>query len=176
MSEVALAPLSSLWSAMAPRRPAAATPLPDVGAIAAAAETHGRADGRAAAETELEPLRTILSASIGALEAAREIDAAALQPLFVELVTRIASAVIDGELRQSPEVVGRLVEATLAAVTTDGATVIRLSVDDAARMSGDPRVVADPELASGELRVETPQHIVAASLDARLMAILCGLA
>src|SRR5207237_10539747 len=103
----------------------------------AAAEAHGYACGRADAEAALAPLRLAVEQAIAGLQAAHAIEPAALQPLFADLVIRIAGAVIDGELRQSADAVERLVAAGLAAIEIDGAATIRLSPGDAARLALD---------------------------------------
>lgn len=175
MSEVALAPLSTLWSAMSPCRPVEIVPV-DVGAIAAAAEAQGRAAGRAEALAEVEPLRAALLAATAGLERAQAIEPATLQPLFTDLVTRICTAVVGAELRLSPNVVARLVAAALSAVESGGDALVYLSPDDATLLSSELAAIPDPELANGEVRVETPAHVVAASLAGRLAAIVEGLA
>lgn len=175
MSEAALAPLSTLWSAMSPRRAPEIVPV-DVGVIAAAAEAQGHAAGRAEALAEVEPLRAALGTATAGLERAATIDPAALQPLFIDLVTRICTAVVGAELRLSPDIVTRLVAAALAAVECGGDALVYLSPADAALVSGDLAAIADPELVDGEVRLETPAHVVAASLAGRLAAIVEGLA
>ena len=177
MSDVMLAPLSTLWSAMAPAARPAAAPPPDVGAIAAAAEAQGYARGLAEAEVALAPALAALAGAVAALEAALVIDPQALQPLFVDLVTRIASAVVDGELRQSREGVERLVTEALAGVEGGGPTSLHLSPADAAAIGAPEGVtlVIDPDLVPGEIRVETTAHVIAASLNARLAAIVGAL-
>ncbi|QXQ08066.1 hypothetical protein KX816_08850 [Sphingosinicellaceae bacterium] len=188
MSDAMLAPLSTLWSAMSPARPAVTPPV-DVGAIAAAAEAQGFARGRDEVDAALAPAFTTLAAAVAALDAALVIDPATLQPLFVDLVTRIASAVVGGELRQSGDAVERLVAEALGAVEGGSEATLHLSADDASffrhpRLRGDdgedsgsdlPRIVIDPDLAPGEIRVETATHVFAASLDARLAAIVGAL-
>lgn len=180
MSDVMLAPLSTLWNAMAPATRPVAPPPVDVGAIAAAAEAQGFARGQAEAEAALAPALAALAAGVAALDAAQIVESATLHPLFVDLVTRIASAVVGGELRQPQDAVGRLVAEALVAVEGGGEVTLHLSADDAAffpgEMSGDwPRFVVDPDLAAGEIRVETAAHVIAASLDARLAAIVGAL-
>lgn len=174
MSEAVLAPLSTLWTALSPRV-APATPPPDVGAIAAAAEAQGHARGVAEAEALLAPRHAALTAALAAAAAAQTIDAATLQPLFVELVSNIAAAVIDGELRQSSEAVGRLVAAALAAVESDGAPTLYVGIDAECAFDGFITIV-DPDLPPGAIRVETARHVVATSLQARLAAIVAGTA
>ena len=176
MSDVILAPLSTLWSAMSPVRPVVAAPI-DVGPITAAAEAQGFARGQAEAETGLAPALAALTAAAAALDAALVIDPASLHPLFVDLVTRIASAVVDGELRQSRDAVERLVTEALAAVENGGPTSLHLSPADAAAIAAPEglTLVIDPDLAPSEIRVETAAHVIAASLDARLAAIVGGL-
>lgn len=175
MSEAVLTPLSTLWSALAPRS-AATTPPPDVGAIAAAAEAQGHARGLAEAEAALAPRLQALDAALAALDAALVIDPAALQPVFAELATRIAEAVIGGELRQSPVLVERLAAEALAAVTVDGETMLYVAPDDPLPGGLGVRVAVDPELAPGSVRVETAGHVVAAGLADRLAAVVAGLA
>ncbi len=163
--------LASLWSAMSPRARPAAPPLPDVGAIAAAAEAQGYARGRDEAEAALVPERAALAAAAAELRAACAIDPEALRPLFVDLVTRVAAAVIDAELQTSLASVRRLVDVALASIEGDGEAVIHLCPEHAARLDAIP----DPDLAPGEVRLETPRHVVAASLAARLAAIVADL-
>ena len=121
MSEATLAPLSMLWSALGPR-PAAVPDVPDVGSIAAAAAAQGRAEGRAEAEAELAPLHAALADAATALRAAQAIDAETLQPLFADLVARIASAVVDAELQAGPAVIDRLVAAARRPIRRPGAS------------------------------------------------------
>ena len=167
------ASLASLWTAMNPRpRPVAPLPPADVGAIAAAADAQGFARGRAETEAGLARERAALAAAIAELQRARVIDAETLRPLLVDLVTRIAAAAIDLELRSSLAPIERLVATALAAIEDDGATIVYLCPDHAARLNA----TADPDLAPGEVRVETPQHVVAASLAARLAAVVADLA
>lgn len=170
-SEAAAASLSSLWSAMTPRTRPLAPPPPDVGAIAAAAEAQGYARGRDDAEAALVPERAALRAAVAALDAACAIDPEALRPAFVDLVTRIAEAVIGAELKLSLDAVARLVDAGLASIETAGEAAVYVSPDHAARLGA----VADPDLAPGEVRIETPHHVVAASLAARLAAVVADL-
>ncbi|TRW14097.1 FliH/SctL family protein [Glacieibacterium frigidum] len=172
MSEAAT--LTSLWRAMAPRVAEPVAP-PDVGAIAAAADAAGEARGRAEERAAIEPLRAALTAAESALVAATAIDAEALQPLFADLVTRVARAVVEAELRTSPEAIERLVAAALASIEVDGAPVLHLSAADAALLETQLAVVIDPTLAPGDIRVETPRHVVAASLTARLGEIVGSL-
>lgn len=176
MSDVMLAPLSTLWTAMSPARAVVAPPV-DVAAIAAVAEAQGFARGQAEAEGALAPALAALAAAAAALDAALLIDPATLHPLFVDLVARIASAVVDGELRQSCEAVERLVTEALAALENGGPTSLHLSPADAAAIAAPEGIalVIDPDLAPGEIRVETAAHVIAASLDARLAAIVGGL-
>ena len=198
MSEAAT--LTSLWRAMAPRTVVAEAP-PSVGEIAAAADAAGEARGRTQERAALEPLRAVFAAAEQALTAAAAIDADTLQPLFADLVTRVARAVVDAELRTGPDAIARLVSAALASIEIEGDPVLHLSAADAALLSGrhpgesrDPSpdaqmmgpgmhrddgcgatIVIDPSLAPGEMRVETPRHVVAASLHARLAEIVAGL-
>lgn len=172
MSEAAT--LSSLWRAMAPRV-AEPVALPDVGAIATAADAAGEARGRAEERAALAPLRTALTAAERALAAAAVIDAETLQPLFAELVARVARAVVDGELRTGSEAIAALVAAALASVDVDGEPVLHVSAADAVRLGTSLAVVVDPALAPGEIRVETPGHVIAASLNARLAEIVGAL-
>ena len=175
MFEVAT-PLAALFTALGPRVFGAVAPI-DVAALTAAAEAVGEARGRAVAEAELEPLKSALASAIQAAEAAAVIDCMTLQPLFYALVSRIASAAIDAELRQSPEGLQRLVATALAAIETK-ATQVRLSERDAALLAKagiDVPVVVDPALADGDIRVDAARHIVAVSLPARLAEIVAGL-
>ena len=175
MFEVAT-PLAALFTAMGPRVFGAVPPI-DVAALTAAAEAVGEARGRAVAVTELEPLKSALASAIQAAEAAAVIDCMTLQPLFYALVSRIASVVIDAELRQSPEGLQRLVATALAAIETK-ATQVRLSERDAALLAKagiDVPVVVDPALADGDIRVDAARHVVAESLPARLAEIVAGL-
>ena len=177
MSETAAAaPLSALWRAITPCSPAATPTPPSVGEIAAAADAAGETRGRAAAQAELAPARAALVAATHALEAAVTIDADTLQPLFAELVTRIAGAVIDAELRMSPAVIERLVTAALAAIEVDTPATLHLSAYDAAHLATPLTVVVDAALEPGEIRVETAHHVVAASLTSRLAEIVAGTA
>ncbi|WP_419815207.1 hypothetical protein [Glacieibacterium sp.] len=165
----AATPLSALLWAMNPGLIAA--PSPDCGAIAAAADAVGYARGWTEAEAALQPLRDRLGQAAQALDAASVIDPASLTPLFVTLVRRIAEVVVDGELRQSPEVLERLVASAFAAVDTEGAT-LRLSPRDAALLG---MGTIDLELSDGEIRVDTARHVVAASLATRLAEAVAGL-
>ena len=173
MSEAAA--LSHLWRAMAPRAVIAPPTPPSVGEIAAAADAAGEARGRAAERAALEPLRTTLAAAEGAWRAAMTIDTETLQPLYADLVTRLAQAVVDGELRASPAAIERLVAAALAAVEVDGDATLYLCEADAAHYR-EANAVVDATLSPGEIRLETPRHVVAASLSARLAEIVAGTA
>ncbi len=176
--------LASLFAAMGPRT-AATPPATNVEAIAAAAEARGRAVGRAEAEAELAPLLDLLRAAVGRVDAACTIDAEGLAPLFADLVGRVARAVIEGELRLSGDAVARLVATALAAVEVAGSVMVFASEADhdlLVRHSGDdrkeappPTFLIDPTLAPGDIRVETPKHVVTASLTARLAEIVAAL-
>jgi flagellar biosynthesis/type III secretory pathway protein FliH len=172
MSEAAT--LGALWRAMAPCVTASVA-APSVGEIAAAADAAGEARGRAGERAALAPLRAALAAAERAMASALAVDADALQPLFVDLVTRVARAVVEVELRTAPDAVARLVAAALASIEIDGDPVVHLSASDAALLDTPLVVVVDPALAPGSIRVETPRHVVAASLEARLAEIVAAL-
>ena len=172
------ASLAALFAAMGPRVARAPGPSPDT--LMHAAEAHGRALGRADAAADLAPLAARLTAAVASAEAATIVDAAALAPLFVELVGRVARAVIDVELRVSGEAVARLAAAALAAIDVDGGVTVFVNADDAALLSAvdvmGQAMTVDPALPPGDVRVETPRHVIAASLSARLADIVAGLA
>lgn len=169
--------LATLFAAMLPPvPPAPPEPAPvDVEAIAAEAYDRGFAEGEAAADARLLPLRRTLAAAADAFDAASRIDAARLRTPFVGLVTALAEAVVMGELAVSP-VIPRLVDAALAAVDATG-TALRLHPDDIAGLALPPLpVTEDATLPRGTVIVEGPDFVVRDGLPERLAAIQADLA
>jgi flagellar biosynthesis/type III secretory pathway protein FliH len=177
MSEAAVANLSSLWIAMRPPVIAPEPPV-DIEALTVAARAAGHAAGRAEGDAALAPLRRGLAVATEALHAAAVVDIAVLQPLFAELVTTIAGVVIAAEVRTSPEILTRLVAAALAAIEIEDDATLHVTAADAALLHGEVSLplVVDETLPPGEIRIETAHHIVAASLGARLAAVMEGAA
>lgn len=136
----------------------------------AAGLAEGLADGAAAVAPERERLR----AAVAAFEAARAIDGAALAPLFAQLATRLAEAVVGAELRLGPDVVLRLAQAALAAAGP-GAAALRAHPRDAAllRAAGTAvTLIEDAAMPPGDLLVEGGDWVVADGISARLAAVL----
>ena len=159
--------------------PAPEPPPPvDVEAVRAEAFAAGRAEGLAeglaAGAAAVAPERERLRAAVAAFEAARTIDGAALAPLFAQLATRLAEAVVGAELRLGPDVVLRLAQAALG-VAGPGAAALRANPADAALLRATDiavTLIEDPAMAAGELLVEGGDWVVAEGISARLAAVL----
>ena len=166
--------LAALLVSMAPVT--AMQPI-DLAALRAQAFADGLEAGRAeaaAADAERAARVRELEAAIGA---AATIDETTLRAPFVELVTHLAEAVVGAELRLSPDIIERLVNAALARLGPEGATALRLHPADAPALAGLATlpVVTDAEQPRGSVIVEYPQQVVADGLPARLATILAAL-
>jgi len=168
--------LHALLTAMAPS-PVVAPQMVDCDTLTMSAHADGVTAGLMQADATMARERAVLGPLCAALTAAQTIDVATLRAPFVELVTRIAEAVVRAELALSPDVIVRLVDEALAAITTDGPATLRLNPDDIG-LIGEAcplPIVASPDLERGAVEIEGPDFVIDASLGARLAAIVGSL-
>lgn len=173
--------LVSLLTSLRPRivADAPAPPPPDLDAIHQAGWAAGFAAGEAAATEDLAPLRSQLADTAAALDAACRIDVDLLRPLFVALVGKIASAVLQAELGAGGAVLEPLVTAALAAVRLGEAAVLSAHPETLAALAPylpDISVVPDAALPRDGFTVSAPQFTIAANLADRLADSVAGLA
>lgn len=152
---------------------------PDPEILVEDAYARGELAGLTAARAELLPVQELLEAAVVAVRHACEIDAAALQTPFADLVTRLCSAVIGAELKLAPEHVLRLIDPAIAALTIDAEIVLRLNPLDAALIDEHVTLplgcIADENVARGSVLVEAPRFVIANSFASRLATVLEGL-
>lgn len=171
--------LARLYSAMAPR---AEEPLPppDLDAIHDTGWQAGFAAGEAAAQQTLSPLRANMVAAVVALDAATQVDADALRPLFAALVTRVAAAVLMAELSAgAAAALVPLVDAALAQVRVGEAASLHAHPDTLAALGGHLPVlatVADSGLVRGIIHVTGTTFVIEADITARLAEIVEAMA
>lgn len=135
--------------------------------------------GEAAAQAALAPLKAALVAVAKALDAACQIDADRLRPVFVALVQRVAEAVLMAELKAGAAVLLPLVEVALGLVQIGEAAVLRAHPDMLAALQGhfpEIAVAADAALARDEFVVMAPGFVIGAGLSARLAEVVARVA
>jgi flagellar biosynthesis/type III secretory pathway protein FliH len=151
----------------------------DVGGEIVAARAEGFAAGTVAgreeALAELAPLVAALRGAEAALQAACEIEVAAVQPVLAGLVRQVCEAVLMAELSGGALVLAPLVDAALAEVKPGEAAVLRAHPDVLAALEGRFEAVlaqGDAAMALDAFAVEGPGFVIGAGLQARLDAIL----
>lgn len=157
--------------------PEIAPPSIDSDELMTKAYADGISAGLMQVEADMACERAVLAPLCAALIGAQTIDVATLRAPFVELVTRIAEAVVRAELTVSSAVIGGLVDEALAAITTAGPATLRMNPDDIALIGAacPLPIVACSDLERGTVEIEGPDFVIDVSLDARLAAIIGGL-
>ncbi len=176
----------------APAAPAE-SPTPDPESLREAAFEEGRRAGRSELPwqeaRQLETLLVALESAQRAFAEERRGYLRAQRSALVELALELASRILDRELAADPDAWVALVERALDALppavpsapADDGPTIRLAAADHAglgagegealARLAAHGRVVADPELEPGDVRVEAG----AARVDARRELLLANL-
>jgi flagellar assembly protein FliH len=142
----------------------------------------GRAEGVAAGRAFIEDAAARLAGMIDGMQQPIAAQDAALRAAMVELVTRIARAVIRAELRLQPENIRVVVEQALAALPL-GAAAVRVfvapsDVELLADLGGAARtwtVLPDAALEPGDCRVEARESVVDYAVSARFAELLAQL-
>lgn len=180
-----------LSSLIAPPPPAELAPdagIQDLDALLAQARadaeaagfTAGEAAGRAAAVTDLAPLRAALAEAVTAARALSSVDERRLAPLLADLVKAVAEAVLMTELTAGGRVLGPLVAAALAEVAEAALPTLLAHPDTLALIAADlPPGLAtatDPALPVGHVVVAGPDYRVEAGLTERLTRLVEGIA
>ena len=150
-------------------------PPPDLDAVHDAGWQAGFAAGTAAAQHVLSPLCANLAAAAVALNAATQVDADALRPLFATLVTQIANAVLMAELSAGTAVLLPLVDAALAQVGLGETATLHAHPDTLAALQGHlPALatVADIGLAPDAFHVTGATFVIEAGIAARLAELV----
>lgn len=148
-------------------------------------EERGRAEGRAAAEKELEgAVRQATKLLTAAVHDRTQIVAAARDDVL-KLVRRVAEKITRAAVRLDPSVVERVIDSSLRLVTERTQVLIRVNPDDVARArDGVPHflryftpsavleVCADPKVSQGGCLIETNAGYVDAQLETQLEEVM----
>lgn len=149
----------------------------EMAAVRAEAFAAGFAAGRDEAEASVAPLLAALQGAEAALQAACEIDVAAVQPVLATLVRAVCETVFMAELGSGAAVLAPLVTAALAEVRPGEAAVLRAHPDVLAQLEGRFEAVltqGDAAMAMDSFALEGPGFVIGAGLAARLEALLVG--
>lgn len=153
-----------------------------------AGRAEGMQQGMQAASEQLQALQETVARISNALPEAMRVHNDELQTAVVELVAKVATAVVHAELSVSTTAIQQLVQAALAAVKApDKAVTVYISDRDYQLLSGrdavassDWQLRADEALSCGDCRVDTRHaaidYSVAQRLEQAIAALYAGLA
>ncbi len=153
--------------------------LLDLHLSALEAQAHAAGRSAAAAEAEARVNRSLatLDEAVAALSAAQAAANAEIGRMAVKLGVGIARRILRHELPNRNYDIEAIVRETLArAGVGRGACVVHLHADDVAALAGhsfrsNTVLEADPDLARGDVQVQTPQGLLVRDIEELLLGI-----